>query len=746
MRKPICTVLFVSYNHASYIRKAFESVLSQKTRYAFKIHVFDDASTDGSADIIREYAEKYPDKVFPFISEQNQGAQTNIWNAYKSVDTKYFTLLETDDYWCNENKLEMQIAALEKNPDCSFCSHQSKTINLNDEYRVNEHEMLTIVSKTVLNSNKVSLADIEQEPVGTGYFDLISARLVRSSAINLDKIKYKEAFLWDNCQLFYLLLQGKMYFINEVMSVYQMTGSGAYSGYDPFIRMTKYCNAFIQLNLETNNILGKRICQEIIEHLNYLLSLDDQYKNLHSPVQQTALPQTPVIDKPTRIQRVKYTVKGFAHFLGKLRRKFLKLLFGRQLIRNIETMSEIIPLINQVTNHVLSLSGQVAEQGASLSGHVTEKVSAVSSEVASLSGQVAEQGASLSGQVAEQGASLSGHVTEKVSAVSSEVASLSGQVAEQVASLSNHVTEKVSAVSSEVASLSGQVAEQVASLSNHVTEKVSAVSSEVASLSGQIKEKDFDFELVLKTIELQRTHQETFARYKNCFHGKNVVLVATGPTLADFKAIDNAVYVGVNAAFMFEKVSLDYLFMQDYTGVKKYIEDSLNYKNKNLKRFYGSLNPKIEDGVEWTIPESIIVEHNASKYYVENVWYRQNVLYGWNFALDPSSEIIRCYGGVAFHAMQFILYGNPQKVYLAGCDTTLDRTKHAIGPDVKIPDPEGSHYAITFGWKELKKFASVYYPDTEIISVNPVGLTGLFRDVYTKSYLEKHPEIQGEVL
>ena len=95
----ICTVLLITYNHAPYIRKAIDSVLKQKTQYNFIIYIFDDASTDGTTDIVKEYANKYPNKIIPFIAQNNQGATINIYNAYKSVKTKYCALLECDDYW-----------------------------------------------------------------------------------------------------------------------------------------------------------------------------------------------------------------------------------------------------------------------------------------------------------------------------------------------------------------------------------------------------------------------------------------------------------------------------------------------------------------------------------------------------------------------------------------------------------------------------------------------------------------------
>ncbi|GHU45659.1 hypothetical protein FACS1894190_17810 [Spirochaetia bacterium] len=328
---------------------------------------------------------------------------------------------------------------------------------------------------------------------------------------------------------------------------------------------------------------------------------------------------------------------------------------------------------------------------------------------------------------------------------------MSNQVAEQGASLSNQVAEKVSVVSSEVASVSGQLTDHVSSQVSSLSSRMLSISDVVTSLYSLVREEEYlHLELILKTIELQHTHQETFGEYKNYFQNRDAVLVATGPSAIDFEIIDNAVYVGVNGAVCFDKISLDYWFIQDYDNpeVKDYLEESLGYKNKYLKRFYGILNRYVNE--KWVIPEKIIFDHKASKYYVKSVWYRKNISvlsFDWHFALDPSSQILRCYGSTVFAAMQFILYAHPKKIYLVGCDTANLGT-HAVGKTThdSRADPQECLEALLFGWKELKMFASIYYPDTEIISVNPVGLTGLFRDVYTESYLEKHPEIRGDVL
>ena len=103
------TVLVLAYNHENSIRRTIESILEQKTKYKMEILIHDDASTDNTAQIIREYAEKYPDMIKPIFQKKNQYSK-NIGIIktflYPKIKSKYWTLLEGDDYWCYDKKVE----------------------------------------------------------------------------------------------------------------------------------------------------------------------------------------------------------------------------------------------------------------------------------------------------------------------------------------------------------------------------------------------------------------------------------------------------------------------------------------------------------------------------------------------------------------------------------------------------------------------------------------------------------------
>ena len=274
MNDCICTVLLIAYNHKQYVRMAIESVIMQKTEYQFKIHIFDDASTDGTSDIVREYAERYPDLIVPFIAEQNQGSQVSIWNAYKSVDTKYCAVLECDDYWCAEEKLQMQIDALEQHPDCSFCAHNTLFENINDPYRRKEGGKLLVFNRNVRKTGKYTSEDFNVL-YGAGWMNHCNSRLIRMSCVDLDALSDKEDFLYDNCQFFYLLFRGDIYFIHRVMSVYNMNMASSFTSLQVQKKISGHFSRMIHIDKSTNGIYERLIYRHLGSFARYWLALDD---------------------------------------------------------------------------------------------------------------------------------------------------------------------------------------------------------------------------------------------------------------------------------------------------------------------------------------------------------------------------------------------------------------------------------------------------------------------------------------
>ncbi len=120
------TVLCLAYNHAKFIRKALDGFVMQKTDFPFEVLVHDDASTDGTADIIREYAKRYPDVIKPILQTENQyshgGAISRrfLWPRIRGV---YVASCEGDDYWVDDRKLQKQADWLDAHPSSGLCFH-----------------------------------------------------------------------------------------------------------------------------------------------------------------------------------------------------------------------------------------------------------------------------------------------------------------------------------------------------------------------------------------------------------------------------------------------------------------------------------------------------------------------------------------------------------------------------------------------------------------------------------------------
>lgn len=111
------SILMPAYNHEKYIAQAIESVLMQKTDFALELLIHDDCSTDSTLKIARDYEQRFPDKIIVQQEKENQGLLKSYKNLIEASKGKYLAVLESDDYWIDENKIQMQADFLDRNPD-----------------------------------------------------------------------------------------------------------------------------------------------------------------------------------------------------------------------------------------------------------------------------------------------------------------------------------------------------------------------------------------------------------------------------------------------------------------------------------------------------------------------------------------------------------------------------------------------------------------------------------------------------
>ena len=126
--EPLVSVCLHTYNHADFIQEAIDSVLMQETNFSFEVIIGDDASTDGTSEIIDRYHREYPSKIKVLRSNENLGKYTgngrlNLIRELRACRGKYIALLEGDDYWLNPLKLQKQVDCIELNSSlCWFVS------------------------------------------------------------------------------------------------------------------------------------------------------------------------------------------------------------------------------------------------------------------------------------------------------------------------------------------------------------------------------------------------------------------------------------------------------------------------------------------------------------------------------------------------------------------------------------------------------------------------------------------------
>lgn len=119
-----------AYNQEAYIGRCLDGFVMQKTNFPFEAIVHDDASTDGTANIIREYAEKYPNIIKPILETENQWSKGNLDQIMlNACQGKYIAFCEGDDYWIDPNKLQKQVDALENNPKATLCYTNFSYVN-----------------------------------------------------------------------------------------------------------------------------------------------------------------------------------------------------------------------------------------------------------------------------------------------------------------------------------------------------------------------------------------------------------------------------------------------------------------------------------------------------------------------------------------------------------------------------------------------------------------------------------------
>jgi glycosyltransferase involved in cell wall biosynthesis len=212
------SVAIITYNQAKFIKKAIESALNQETNFTYEILVGDDFSSDGTREIIAEYAQRYPDKVVAVLHPKNLG-QNGLFNTletYKKARGKYIAVFDGDDYWTDSHKLQRQVDFLEKNLDFSSCFHNA-TITYEDGTPA--HPLNPDDQKTVIEQE--DLIGVEEV-----WFMATSSVMFRNVITHYPDW-FKKSISGDIPRYILLAKLGKIGYLPYLMSVYRKNAGGS---------------------------------------------------------------------------------------------------------------------------------------------------------------------------------------------------------------------------------------------------------------------------------------------------------------------------------------------------------------------------------------------------------------------------------------------------------------------------------------------------------------------------------------
>lgn len=218
--KPLVAIHCLVYNHEPYLRDCFEGFVMQQTNFPFVAIVHDDASTDGSAAIIREYEAKYPHIFKPIYETDNQYSRRDgslekvMDDAINNTGAKYVAICEGDDYWTDSLKLQKQVDFMESHSECTCYAHNSLMLNSKT------HEI------GLFNKKQLFMHDYTLEQfIARDWFTPTQSLLFRNDAYkafeDLPSFMHGDYSILLNI----LLKEGTyLHYENEIMSVYRNGG------------------------------------------------------------------------------------------------------------------------------------------------------------------------------------------------------------------------------------------------------------------------------------------------------------------------------------------------------------------------------------------------------------------------------------------------------------------------------------------------------------------------------------------
>lgn len=255
--EPKVSVVCLAYNHERYIKDAINGFIAQKTTFPFEVIIHDDASTDATAEIIKNYAQRYPEIIVPVLETENQYSQgcrilkEMVMNVAKG---DYIAICEGDDYWVSSDKLQRQYQFLESHPAFSACLHNAYICDAQNDVAYlsepddldREKDFSTIAAEGCAGKN----------PTASFFF--------RKDCL---QFKYRGP-IGDYFILTEIAMHGLIKWLKEPMSVYRLGSEGSWTiqmqNYNAE-QSKKFHNSFVGALMSMKDDMRDAGCREAID-------------------------------------------------------------------------------------------------------------------------------------------------------------------------------------------------------------------------------------------------------------------------------------------------------------------------------------------------------------------------------------------------------------------------------------------------------------------------------------------------
>lgn len=211
----IVSVCMISYNHERFIRQALESACNQKTTFPFEIIIGDDCSIDNTQKIITEIVDQYPNLIIPILRDENLGVTKNSYDVKQHARGKYIAILEGDDYWTDEYKLQKQVDFLETHPDIYSVAHRNLIVDKDNNLLGTSHEKLEL-DRYFNKSDALKLQSDLFHPSS-----ILHRNFYKDLPQEAEKIEQLKTIGGHSLLIYYLVSKSDIYIFSEAMSAWR---------------------------------------------------------------------------------------------------------------------------------------------------------------------------------------------------------------------------------------------------------------------------------------------------------------------------------------------------------------------------------------------------------------------------------------------------------------------------------------------------------------------------------------------